>query len=223
MSDADRALAGRRHRAPGVPEPIAGEEDSLPIIVDSADEPTPPMGSRAPGRRRRRVTIQQWAEETKLEIREMRQRLDEREKLRADERLELTERIISLESRLDGLDRLGESTDELRQLRIDLTALGTQLFGVDGKNGKIGTLEHKASTSKRWALAAAGTILGSASGAVLYVYTLVREAADVRATFRTKIEAIDRDRAELHNQINVLFRLVGGRNRSAEPSMGAQQ
>lgn len=213
MSDDDRALTGRRSRTPAAVPEVAGDEDSLPIIVGSTDD-TPPMGSRSTGRRRRRQSVQEFAEETKLEIRELRAQLAKLPETLANDRLELTERIISLESRLDSMDHLGESTDELRQLRIDLTEIETRLFGVDGKNGKLGTLEHKATSGKRWAIAAGLSVMASLGGAVTVVWKLSSDAADRAATIRTQLENSQRDRSQMHDQLNLLFRITGQRTRS---------
>lgn len=227
MSDADRALGSKRQRTAdrvaGIPD-ILGEEDSLPIIVDAGDDPTP-VEMPAGRKRRQRVTIQQFAEDCKLEIRELRKSHAELVLAEFNVRAEITERIVKLEAQLEFLDGLGKSTDELRQLRIDLTELRTTLIGADGTNGKISTLTKAAERGPRFirrsiALALGG-ILGSVIPAALYVRNIVEASATERATVRSQLEAAQVDRGVIHAEVLLLFRLVNFNGSGDRPDAGA--
>lgn len=237
MSGDDRALGGQRAR---VAERIAGApefiepEDSMPVIVENHDDDTP---VHAPQRRRRkRVTVQQFAEDIKTEVRDIRRAVEELTIAKLNMRAELIERLIAAETRLDGMDHLGESTDELRQLRVDLTELRVTLIGIDGTNGKVGGLvisvasaHEKAEKGPKFVRGAIMWAGGGILGALVPAILLLRDAADKsaevraaaaseRATFQAEIEADKADRAVIHAEVDALLGLLRApKNQGAPP------
>lgn len=222
MSDGDRTLIGQKQRAAarvaGIPDPVAAE-DSMPVIVDAGDDPTPveiPGGGR---RRRKRLTVQAFAEETKTELRDLRRSIADLTAAEFNVRAELVERIVKLETALEFVDGLGKSTDELRDLRDDVTSLRVTLIGEGGHNGRIGRLREEVKDARdlaesgprfvrRAAIFALSSLLGSAIPAALYVRGVVADAAAERASTHAEFEAAKADRTVLHAQQLLLFRLL---------------
>lgn len=146
--DAERAAVGAVHRqAEAVPHEI-GADDSLPIIVDNHDDHTPVQVPipRVPGRRHKR-TVQEFAEETKLEIRSLRaeviglrEDIHAKDLAAANRTSEVATATSVLAQRVAGIAQLGESIEELRQLKTEVAQLRVTVIGEDGDNGKVGTL-----------------------------------------------------------------------------------
>ena len=226
MSDDARALVGAKHRGQtqpgsGIPEQVP-EEDSMPVLLDERYGDTPVMTSAKRtvtigGKRRRGATERQYLEELWQRDRELGNRIDDLMSKSADRIAEVATKASQIEGRLENLDQLGDSVGELRQLRVDHTALETRLFGVQGKNGRLGAIEAKAGLGRKLVMWAVFSVLGSAGGAVLFIWKLNGDAVDRAATVRAQIEAGQRDRDVMHDQINLLFRLMGERRGSADP------
>lgn len=242
MSDDDRALAHlRRKPTPptsphGVPiEEQPEEEDSLPIIIaeDGGDTPVEtPRGQR----RRKRVSTQEFAENTWNEIRALRRRLDNLASTDANGILAVTQRLAVLEERMERALGLGESLDDLRAIGMQLAELRVSLFGLDGTNGKMGNLRKDVDAAntradaapkfvKRALVWAAGGILGSLVPAVLFLKNANEAASDAkaaaaaeRASVHAELEAGKADRAFLHQQLDSMLRLL--RVRASSTSTG---
>lgn len=153
QGDAERAAAGSRYRrgesvSDGSPAAELQEEDSMAVIVGEDD--TPIESPSAGGRRRSRKTVQQFADDTKSEIRTLRQEIKELQAEISEINLDHTNRAITTTTRIAVAETqiktffdMGESVDALQALAAvqrDLIALRTELLGASGTNGKIGTL-----------------------------------------------------------------------------------
>jgi len=228
MSDGDRALATVRQRAAqraaAVPDFVT-EEDSMPVLVDQYDDPTPvetPSGMP----RRRRVTIQTFAEDTKLELRDLRGRLNGMGTAAFNMRGELVERLIKLETRFEAVVALGGQVEDIHDIARELGEFKVLLCGADGKNGKLGNLgiqvgkarAEAASAPKmirRVALWAAGSLLGAVIPCAIYVNSVVEKssaeratAAAERATFLARLDAQRAEVSVLQSGQLLLFRIV---------------
>lgn len=221
MSGDDRALAGAKARlaarAQAVPE-FAAEEDSLPIITEGDDDPTP-VENKPGQRRRKRQSVQAFAEDIKLEVRGLRAAIDEAIRAELNNRATLAERLVKVETRLDFLAEMDGAApaEELLKLRADLTSLRVTLIGESGKNGMVSQVRDEATRGprfmKRAIAAAVGGILGTLIPAALFVRGLVADSAAERATFRAEIDAAKVERSVLQSQVLLLFRLSGSRSR----------
>lgn len=240
MSDGDRALGSKRQRAAdriaGIPAPFDPDEDSMPILVDDNDDPTPVENPRGV-KRRKRMTPQQFAEEIKTEVRELRAAVADLVEAKFNIRAELIERVIKVEARFSGLDDLAQSAEDLHALRGELISLRVQLVGVDGTNGRLGKLNdavnkaHERAESgprfvRRAIAVAGGAIVGSLVPAILFINSAVDKASSARADaaaetarIKTELEAGKADRAFLHQQLDSMLRLVRV-GRAPSPSPG---
>jgi len=232
MSDADRALATARvraaARAAAVPDFVV-EEDSLPVLVDQYDDPTPvetPSGHP----RRRRVTIQTFAEDTKLELRDLRARLNNAGLAAFNMRAELVERLIKLEERFTSVLELGDQVDDLADLARELGEFKVAMCGADGKNGKLGALGVQVGKARTEAAAApklirrvvawaAGSLLGAIVPCALLINSMVDKAsaeraaaAAERATFLARLDASRAEISVLQSGQLLLFRIVNIRS-----------
>lgn len=224
MSDADRALANLKARlaarAAAVPHAVT-DEDSLPIITDGTEDTPVEVHGR---RRRKRQSVQQFAEDIKTEVRELRRAIDEAIRAELNKRGELAERLVKVETAVEFIKELDDDTAaaELLRLRADLTSLRVTLVGEKGDNGKIGALTEKADRGPRFmkrAIALAlGSLLGSIIPAAIYVKGIVEASAAERAAVRAELRAAEVDRAGLHASELLLFRLVGAHGRRGADS-----
>lgn len=227
MSDADRALPSIKQRTAarvaGAPDFVT-EEDSLPVLVDEYDDPTPvETGAGMP--RRRRVTIQTFAEDTKLELRDLRARLNGAGLAAFNMRAELVERLIKLETRFETVLRLGGQVEDLADLARELGEFKVAMHGIDGKNGKLGLLKAEVGKARgeaargpkmirnavAWAI---GAFLGAVIPTAIYVKGIVEQSAAERAALHVEIGAGKAERAVLQSQVLLLFKLVNARNTS---------
>lgn len=206
MSDEERALAAlerrrlerERREAPafGMPIHVPADEDFTPIghVFER-------LAATMPGfeltERERQLLQVVWIHTANIELRS-RQRLADSDcgQLAAD---------------------FAEHREEFVQFKTDLT-------GASGNNGKFSILRKEveevrkraeaAPTFVKRTLVAAGTgILGALIPAALYVRSAAEDAAKARAeaaaeraTVRARLDASDADRAQLHEQLNALFR-----------------
>lgn len=226
MSDADRALAHRKHApAAGVPiEEHPEEEDSLPIIIsdDGGDTPVEtPRGQK----RRKRVSTQEFAELTWAEIRALRKRIENLAATDANGKLDIAHRLAVLEDRSERELGLAESVDDLRVINTMIAELRVSLFGLDGKNGKIGDLRKDVDAAmvradaaprfvRRALVWAAGGIAGALIPSILFLKNAADAASDAkaaaaaeRAVVRLELEAAKAERAYLHQRIDSMLRL----------------
>lgn len=220
MSSDARALTGAKERlarrvAQLAPEHVE-DEDSMPVLVDSHDDQTP-IEHRTPGRRRKRQTPQEFAEDIKHEVRELRRAVDESIKAELNNRFELAQRLTEVETRLEFMAEIGGAApaQELLSLRSDLTSLRVMLVGEKGDNGKISEIRNEATKGPRFMKRAVGVaimgILGAVVPAAGYMRSMVADNATDRATTRAELEAAKAERTVLQSQVLLLFRLVGGR------------
>lgn len=98
-------------------------------------------------------------------------------------------------------------------LRERLTRLETTLMGVDGTNGKLGTLRADldkvralAETGKRWLTRAAAALAGVATAIVIPVVVMVRDGASSAARDR---EALTARVIRLEAEVSLLRLLKG--------------
>lgn len=223
MSDDQRALVGAKDRlarraAAAAPQAIE-DEDSLPIITsddDDDDDPTP-VENKPGHRRRKRQSVQAFAEDIKLEVRGLRTAIDEAIRAELNNRAELAERLVKVETRLDFLAEIDGAApaEELLKLRADLTSLRVTLIGEKGDNGKLSQVRDEATKGPRFmkraiAVAVAG-ILGSVIPAAAFVRDMAADSASERARVRTELEAAKAERTVLQSQVLLLFRLAGTR------------
>jgi hypothetical protein len=114
------------------------EEDSLAIIVNEDDTPVEIPGPS--GRRRARKTVQQFADDIKLDIRALRAEIVALRNSHHNATIDLVTKHATIEANMGSVLRLGAEVDDLDNLRVDLAALRVELVGVNGTNGKVGTL-----------------------------------------------------------------------------------
>lgn len=199
----------------------------MPVLVDDYDDPTPvetPSGQP----RRRRVTVQTFAEDTKLELRDLRNRLNNAGLAAFNMRAELVERLIKLETRFEHVIALGGQVEDLQALAVELAAFKAALWGHDGKNGKLGDLRkgvadaqiaaERAPKHVRWMLGLAlGSVLGSIIPAGFFVKTAVEESAAERAVLHAEISAAKAERGVIQSQVLLLFKLVNINRTAGDP------
>lgn len=151
--DAERAAAGAHYRAStqsdGTPKRPASDEDSLPVIVDEHQRPIAAhvQVETSDGHRRSRKTVQAFAEETKLDVRELRQEVGRLTNLIREDAVKTAERIgealnksALAQSRADGLTDIEASINVLKAIQADIASLRATVIGEDGNNGKVGNL-----------------------------------------------------------------------------------
>jgi hypothetical protein len=221
MSGEDRALAGHKERvaaraAQAAPRTVE-DEDSLPIIADGPDGDDTPLDS-PDGRRRKRQSVQAFAEDIKLEVRDLRTAIDVSIRAELNGRGELAERLVKVEASLDFLKELDDSNsaaEELLKLRADLTSLRVTLIGEKRRQRQDQQVRDEATKGPRFmkrAIAIASPASSAPSSRPPRSFaTSPPTAAAERARVRAELEAAKAERTVLQSQVLLLFRLEGGR------------